>query len=443
MQLKFAVWGSGLRGRAIMDVIGKERVAVIVDSDRKLVGNKIDDILIVSEEEFVTEFRECPLIITPLDYKDIVVYIEKCGINSYFILNEECSELMGYGCKDVISQLANTFSISQCIYFYGINLLGLLLGEELENRGCNEVYMVPSKSNTEKFVESIKEIMVASHVKYVEEVEQEQADKIIITLSKDRDFYNKYSANGKYEQIYDLSYRIKKYYNAKIEQLKQVHKGKRCFIVATGSSLKGEDLEKLREENEISISMNRVYSFFENTRWRPQYYVFIDRGGIKNYEEDIKRLDLKTMIIGDGYEEFWEDFNNENMYKIHVTHTNSDSNVLDFSEQCEQAVYGGATVTYCCIQLAVYMGFDTIYLLGVDCDYKQGGSSQYFTSNYVKQGVKSGRYDLEENLAAYKMAREYAEKHNIKIYNATRGGKLEVFERVNFDEIFMREGDDE
>ena len=57
MQLKFAVWGSGLRGRAIMDVIGKERVAVIVDSDRKLVGNKIDDILIVSEEEFVTEFR--------------------------------------------------------------------------------------------------------------------------------------------------------------------------------------------------------------------------------------------------------------------------------------------------------------------------------------------------------------------------------------------------
>ncbi len=32
-------------------------------------------------------------------------------------------------------------------------------------------------------------------------------------------------------------------------------------------------------------------------------------------------------------------------------------------------------------------------------------------------------------------AKNYADSHGIKILNATRGGKLEVFERVNFDEI--------
>jgi hypothetical protein len=42
---------------------------------------------------------------------------------------------------------------------------------------------------------------------------------------------------------------------------------------------------------------------------------------------------------------------------------------------------------------------------------------------------------LEFSTLAYKTARKYAEHNAIKIYNSTRGGKLEVFERVNFDAI--------
>ena len=37
---------------------------------------------------------------------------------------------------------------------------------------------------------------------------------------------------------------------------------------------------------------------------------------------------------------------------------------------------------------------------------------------------------------AYKIAKKYAETHGIKIYNATRGGEMEVFERVDFDSLF-------
>ena len=34
---------------------------------------------------------------------------------------------------------------------------------------------------------------------------------------------------------------------------------------------------------------------------------------------------------------------------------------------------------------------------------------------------------------AYMAAHQYADSHGIKIYNATRGGELEVFERVELD----------
>ena len=44
--------------------------------------------------------------------------------------------------------------------------------------------------------------------------------------------------------------------------------------------------------------------------------------------------------------------------------------------------------------------------------------------------------DMAYTFSAYEVAKENAEKKGIKIYNATRGGKLEVFERVDFDSLF-------
>ena len=109
-----------------------------------------------------------------------------------------------------------------------------------------------------------------------------------------------------------------------------------------------------------------------------------------------------------------------------------------FSEDLVYGLYGRGTVTYECIQLAVYMGFREIYLLGVDfnfsSDYKD--KSNHFVSTYYSKNSKTGYFLEKESLEAYEAAKKYAENHGIKIFNATRGGKLEVFERRNFDELF-------
>ena len=47
----------------------------------------------------------------------------------------------------------------------------------------------------------------------------------------------------------------------------------------------------------------------------------------------------------------------------------------------------------------------------------------------------SSVYCIEEVTLAYMSARNYAKEHGVKILNATRGGKLEVFPRVNFDKL--------
>lgn len=105
-----------------------------------------------------------------------------------------------------------------------------------------------------------------------------------------------------------------------------------------------------------------------------------------------------------------------------------------FSDNVAERVFNGYSVTYSMLQIAVYMGFKEIYLLGCDCSYSQDKTKQHF--------IESGHHDNYASIAgkrmicAYKYAKEFADKHDIKIYNATRGGMLEVFERVNLEDLF-------
>ena len=103
----------------------------------------------------------------------------------------------------------------------------------------------------------------------------------------------------------------------------------------------------------------------------------------------------------------------------------------------------GETVTFNALQFAFYMGFSEIYLLGVDHNYskKRDRNGNIITDPSIRdyfEGVSNNDYsiqNIETSTAAYQAAANYAKTYNILIKNLTRGGKLEVFPRGNFDEI--------
>ena len=100
-------------------------------------------------------------------------------------------------------------------------------------------------------------------------------------------------------------------------------------------------------------------------------------------------------------------------------------------------IYDKYTVTTCAIDIAVYMGFQEIYLIGVDCNYT--GTTTHFISpgsNYGKMTTDMALSAQEAMKQGYQFIADNMNKYGIKVYNATRGGMLEVFERKNFDELF-------
>jgi hypothetical protein len=221
----------------------------------------------------------------------------------------------------------------------------------------------------------------------------------------------------------------------KLRRLKNKHKDERCFIVATGPSLIINDLEKIGDE--ITISMNTICLAFKDTKWRPTYYGIQDEFVYQKMQKYIEELDVDCKFISDTIlKKFnFEILNNQYIFPLHMLHHTMPNNKnynTKFSANAPAAIYSGHTITYSLIQIAVYMGFKEIYLLGADCHYGDNTKHHFRDYDIVDPafGIAGQRM-----MTAYKVAKKYADKHNIKIYNATRGGMLEVFERVDLDEV--------
>ncbi|MFR2694481.1 MAG: 6-hydroxymethylpterin diphosphokinase MptE-like protein [Enterocloster bolteae] len=112
-----------------------------------------------------------------------------------------------------------------------------------------------------------------------------------------------------------------------------------------------------------------------------------------------------------------------------------------FSDDLTEGIYSGTTVLYAMFQIAVYMGFKKIYLLGVDFSWGEDGKDTHFCKGYMNdQLVKDAMIHKEAQRNAYISVKKYAEEHNIEVLNATRGGYLNVFERIEFEELFNKAG---
>ncbi len=248
--------------------------------------------------------------------------------------------------------------------------------------------------------------------------------------------YKRVTGRKKYASTLDAAY---------IRSLKDTKIGKRCFILGNGPSLTVNDLNMLKGED--TFAFNRIYYMFNRTDWRPTYYMCVDVGVLGMNLPEIEKLELPIIILSDIARSKVK----RQKDNIHYLYDYSRFKVNRFSfdppyvsEDVSNHCCFCFTVTYDAIQLAIYMGYSEIYLLGVDHNYsvkidskghvtKDESVKDYF-EGLEKTAITAMNY--EATTAAFKAARKYADEHGIVIRNATRGGKLEAFERINFDTLF-------
>ena len=222
----------------------------------------------------------------------------------------------------------------------------------------------------------------------------------------------------------------------------------RCFVIGTGPSLTIKDLNMLK--NEFTFSTNAIVNCFDMCTWRPMCYCVDDPAAKKRYVDEygIERLagECRYVICSmrSGMSQFADKYDNLFFYRSFDEYQEDGSPL--FSEDILKNVYCGGTTLYGILQIALWMGFKEVYLLGVDLGFAiekhldgtiERKAQKTASANFIKNRNKMQPiYEIDKILRGYYVIKRYAQEHGVKIENATRGGKLEIFNRVNLDTLF-------
>lgn len=232
-----------------------------------------------------------------------------------------------------------------------------------------------------------------------------------------------------------------------LKGFKDTHLGERCFIIGNGPSLKQTDLTYLRDE--CTFGMNRIYLLFPELGFTTTYYLSVNNLVIEQCVEEILSLRIPRFLswrsrdfiktaLADGRDLPVD----PPLSFLHTTYTGP-----KFAHEASERLWEGATVTYVAMQLAFHMGFKQVILIGVDHNFStkgkpnttvvsQGDDPDHFDGNYFGKGFRWQLPDLETSEKAYMRAKENYLAANREILDATIGGKLTVFPKVEYSSLF-------
>lgn len=241
--------------------------------------------------------------------------------------------------------------------------------------------------------------------------------------------------------------------------LKNLHAGKRCFLVGNGPSLKSQDLKLLKDETVIVAS-----SFFRHPDAKlidPAYWVVADPHFWQKQEEVLRptfdpvleKGVAPKLFLPSGAFPFCLNFNRGPLLDLHFYHYDYEYNPQqDLDKEIDlsrPAPPFSQNVMIVCLMLAFHLGCNPIYLIGCDHDFYAITEETYHASNitHFYPQEKTDRHTevlswqewkqaMQIMEFQYKCLNAYAQRHGFSVFNATPGGCLETFPRTDYAPLF-------
>lgn len=232
-----------------------------------------------------------------------------------------------------------------------------------------------------------------------------------------------------------------------LKKFRNVHVGERCFIIGNGPSLKRTNLSRLQDE--FTFGMNRIYLLFSELGFTTSYYLSVNDLVIEQCAQDILSLQVPKFLSWRSRDFIQNALGENNVLPVDppLSFLYSTYSGPKFAHDARHRLWEGATVTYIAMQLAFHMGFKKVILIGVDHNFttkgepnttvvSQGDDPDHFDGNYFGKGFRWQLPDLETSERAYRMAHQNYADANREILDATIGGKLTVFPKIDFNTLF-------
>jgi len=223
----------------------------------------------------------------------------------------------------------------------------------------------------------------------------------------------------------------------------------RIFLIGNGPSLNDTPLDLLKDEE--TMAMNKIDLIYDKTEWRPTFYFRIDYNSLdKDWKESVLanlavcRAGFLWDMFRDGYP---KDHPNHNDlpdgigYQPNVTwlprcekhHYYSGGNSNGMTKWHFPDICTGVGGMSAMLQLAVRLGYEEIYLLGCDLGFTDDITKNHFDPSYQFFDPRDvSKAQNKNNEWLHKVAKECSP---VPIYNASVGGNLDTYPRVDIHEV--------
>jgi hypothetical protein len=196
------------------------------------------------------------------------------------------------------------------------------------------------------------------------------------------------------------------------------------------------DLAPLADE--FTFGLNRIYLLFDQWGFETTFLVAINRYVIEQFGPQIANT-AATKVLNWSYRVPELDGTRTAYLETRVAFAPSGGVLSGY--------YAGAgTVTSLGLQLAHFMGFSEVILIGVDHQYQQGGvpnvavqsageDRSHFSRDYFGRGVTWQLPDLSAMERGYHQCRRLFEASGRTVLDATLDGQLRVFPKASIDRV--------
>lgn len=222
----------------------------------------------------------------------------------------------------------------------------------------------------------------------------------------------------------------------RLERFRARHKGEDLILICNGPSLNKTDFGKLRKKN--IMGLNKIYLGFSKYKLYPRYYLAVNQQVISQSSSAIKDLKCVNFIASGDY--------HGKIQSSTLTHwIKADLPPMGFSKDICLGMHQGWTVTHAALQIAYFMAFQRVIIIGMDHRYQyeglpnelkemSGPDPNHFCSDYF-QGCLWNNPDLGQAEEAYRIAKHAYEEAGRSIIDCTVDGACEVFEKRSLHEV--------
>lgn len=227
------------------------------------------------------------------------------------------------------------------------------------------------------------------------------------------------------------------HYAPHLQVYKNCHLGEDCFILGNGPSLNKVDLELLNDH--YIFGTNKIYKIFDKVDLHLSYHLSVNPPMIEQSRDVLEKgIGCPSFLSYSASKDVIAD-------KTHILRFYTKGAPWIFTGDLLHPITEGYTVTSVALQLAYFMGFKRVFLLGVDHNYIQNGKPNsiqqvngidpnHFIADYVTGGQDWYLADLEASEISYKQALYAYKKDNREIFDCTIGGKLAIFPKLELSE---------